>query len=196
MSWRDILSWLADLVRRSQPSPPATPSPPPDPPPATPGPPDPSQQMIGHLVELHSGVRESSGLTRLIPNDQLTRMAVEYARRMAEAGRMTHNLGPGLDFSSRLRGSGYPAVAAGENIAAGQRDAPQVFGAWMRSDGHRSNIMNPAYRECGMGTAVSRTGVRYWCVVLASRRRMSVAASLDEISVPETLWFEAGGSNS
>lgn len=196
MTWRDLLSWLASLLRKTPgPAEPA-PSPSPKPPPATSPSPRPDlslsdvdRALLGHLLELHSGTRESTGLPRLAIAEELFVAAVDYARRMALSNELTHDLGPGLSFKERLRRSGYPAASAGENIAAGQPDAPRVFSAWMRSNGHRSNILNPAYRECGFGTAVSSRGVRYWCAIFGGRRRSAAAAEDGDIWLPATLWF-------
>lgn len=60
---------------------------------------------------------------------------------------------------SHTRPSGYscftvipkPYRMVGENIAAGQRSAKEVVQAWMDSPGHRENIMNPKFKELGMG---------------------------------------------
>ncbi len=40
---------------------------------------------------------------------------------------------------------------AGENIAAGQRTEEAVMRDWMSSPGHRNNILNPNFRELGVG---------------------------------------------
>ena len=40
---------------------------------------------------------------------------------------------------------------AGENIAAGQRSSKEVVEAWMNSTRHRDNIMNPNFKELGVG---------------------------------------------
>ena len=39
----------------------------------------------------------------------------------------------------------------GENIAAGYGSAAKTVEQWMNSEGHRKNILNPAYRELGVG---------------------------------------------
>ena len=60
---------------------------------------------------------------------------------------------------AHTRPSGYscftvipkPYRMVGENIAAGQRSANEVVTAWMNSPDHRANIMNPKFRELGMG---------------------------------------------
>jgi uncharacterized protein YkwD len=52
----------------------------------------------------------------------------------------------------------------GENIAAGQRTPAAVMDAWMKSPGHRANILNCGFRVIGMGVATvtgSPFGI-YW----------------------------------
>ena len=39
----------------------------------------------------------------------------------------------------------------GENIAAGQRSAEEVMQSWMNSSGHRRNILDPQFKELGVG---------------------------------------------
>jgi uncharacterized protein YkwD len=50
-----------------------------------------------------------------------------------------------------------------ENIAMGQRDGPQVVGAWMNSSGHRANILNPWHRRIGVSAYRTKDGTIYWC---------------------------------
>ena len=38
-----------------------------------------------------------------------------------------------------------------ENIAAGYKSPEIVVNAWMNSEGHRANIMNPNFRKIGVG---------------------------------------------
>ena len=60
---------------------------------------------------------------------------------------------------SHTRPSGYscfsvipkPYRMVGENIAAGQKSSREVVEAWMNSPSHRENIMNPKFRELGVG---------------------------------------------
>lgn len=42
-------------------------------------------------------------------------------------------------------------TAAAENIAAGYNSPEDAVAAWMKSDGHRGNILNPAFTEFGVG---------------------------------------------
>lgn len=69
---------------------------------------------------------------------------------------------------SHTRPSGYSCFTAipkpyrmvGENIAAGQKSSQAVVIAWMNSPSHRENIMNPKFRELGVGY-VYRPDLKY-----------------------------------
>ena len=41
-----------------------------------------------------------------------------------------------------------------ENIAAGQPNPVEVMKAWMKSPGHRANILSCAFRNVGVGIAL------------------------------------------
>jgi uncharacterized protein YkwD len=56
----------------------------------------------------------------------------------------------GSKFSTRIKRQGYSYGAAAENIAAGQSSAGAVFKSWMRSSGHRRNILNCRMKETGI----------------------------------------------
>ena len=49
----------------------------------------------------------------------------------------------------------------GENIAAGQTSPERVMNAWMNSDGHRGNILDPEFMYIGVGVAQSGNTI-YW----------------------------------
>ena len=56
---------------------------------------------------------------------------------------------------------------AGENIAAGQRTPAQVVRAWMNSEGHRNNILNPDFTQIGVGYTHTNRGYRhFWAQTL------------------------------
>lgn len=50
-----------------------------------------------------------------------------------------------------------------ENIAMGQRTSWEVVQDWMRSSGHRANILNPHYRWIGAAAYRTPEGTIYWC---------------------------------
>jgi len=112
-------------------------------------------------------LRAANGLQALAPDPQLERAALEQATNMARAGRMAHTTGWGTDFASRLRGNGI-AGAAAENVAYGQKDIASVFTAWMNSQGHRQNILEPRFTRFGLAYAKESptSERRYWAMVV------------------------------
>jgi uncharacterized protein YkwD len=49
-----------------------------------------------------------------------------------------------------------------ENIAMGQASAAEVVADWMRSDGHRANILG-SHSRIGVAMARAADGTVYWC---------------------------------
>ena len=66
--------------------------------------------------------------------------------------------GPG----TRLREAGVNWGSYGENIAEGQKTPQDVMAAWMDSDGHRRNILDPAFTHLGIGVHTSPAGGPWW----------------------------------
>jgi uncharacterized protein YkwD len=96
-------------------------------------------------------------------NACLTRLAQRWARRMAGTGRLDHQrLGP---ITSRCSVSWV-----GENIAVGYPSGRAVVNrGWMRSSGHRANILRPQFRLMGIGAYRDRHG-RWWTSQVFGRR--------------------------
>jgi uncharacterized protein YkwD len=49
-----------------------------------------------------------------------------------------------------------------ENIAMGQSSASEAVADWMRSDGHRANILG-SHSQIGVAMARAADGTVYWC---------------------------------
>jgi uncharacterized protein YkwD len=93
--------------------------------------------------------RAARGIAPLSSNGTLNAASQSCAERMAASGQMTHSSGPPAGYSTW-----------GENIARGYPSASSVFEAWMGSDGHRANILNPSYTQMGLGYVASGN---WWC---------------------------------
>ena len=110
-------------------------------------------------------------------DDALYKAAYEHSEDMAESNTFSHvgsgtesdwtaqiqNLTAGSTMKQRIINNGYTyGKVIGENIAAGsKRDtAQEVIDAWILSDGHCNNLMNPAYKNVGMGH-VEKDGTKY-----------------------------------
>ena len=107
--------------------------------------------------------RERHDLVRLRHQECVQKYAVRQARRMAHQERMFHqDLGRVMsDCALRM---------AGENVAYGYPTGRSVVNdGWMHSEGHRENILNPAYRLLGMGARRSDDGQWYAAQVFGRR---------------------------
>lgn len=76
-------------------------------------------------------------------------------------GYFSHTRPNGTDCFTVMRNRGR---ICGENIAAGNSSASATVKQWMNSDGHRKNILNPNFRELGIGYAYEKrsTYQHYW----------------------------------
>ena len=65
-------------------------------------------------------------------------------------------------MSDRLDAVGYDKWTSsftwGENIAYGYASAADVMTAWMNSQGHRENILNPSFTEIGVSVVADSAG--------------------------------------
>lgn len=97
-----------------------------------------------------NAARAEAGCKPLRMNARLTAAAKGHAAAMARENFFGHAGKDGSRFSSRIRRQGYSFTAAAENIAAGQKTAGQVVASWMRSSGHRRNILDCRMRDTGI----------------------------------------------
>ena len=110
------------------------------------------------LIIAHNEQRKNSWwkVPELIQDPKLMEYAQRWAVEMSENNRLYHS-----KMTNILR-LGYNNVA--ENIASGQKDIESVMRSWIRSPGHRRNIMSKSFTHIGCGYATSNDGTAYWCV--------------------------------
>jgi uncharacterized protein YkwD len=107
------------------------------------------------MLTLVNQARASQGLQPLVLNAALNRAGQSYAQTMASTNCFSHTCPPVTDFVQRAVQAGYsPWTNLGENIAAGYATTDDTFNGWMNSSGHRANILNPNFRDMGLGVAV------------------------------------------
>lgn len=102
------------------------------------------------VVELVNVERRKAGCPALRVDQRLVKAAQAHSSDMAANSYFSHTSLDGRTFADRIRAAGYPSPAA-ENIAMGQRSAEEVMQAWMRSRGHRVNILNCGFVAIGVG---------------------------------------------
>ncbi|MGU3401055.1 CAP domain-containing protein [Brucellaceae bacterium D45D] len=121
----------------------------------------------GDPTAIFNAIRKAHGLTPMATDSKLEQAALYQARRMASYGKIGHSVGWGNGFVARLRKAGIRGPAA-ENVAAGQPDTEAVFDAWMKSPGHRKNMLDPTFGHYGLAWATPKDKPTriYWAMML------------------------------
>jgi uncharacterized protein YkwD len=114
-------------------------------------------------VHLINAVRDAHGLPAVRLNAQLSTAARRHSKDMVRRHYFSHVTPEGFTFADRIRRTGYLRTnrhwLVGETLAWGwrRRAAPaRIVTAWMHSPPHREVILNPTYRDVGIGVV---TGV-------------------------------------
>lgn len=112
-------------------------------------------------LNLINQYREENGLQALQLSDKTSTASAHYAHDMAkyDAYRVpeAHVSGPtdyyfeGAILTDRMNAEGYYGSAYGENVAAGQAGAQEVFEAWRNSPPHNEMMLNPDMKVIGIG---------------------------------------------
>jgi uncharacterized protein YkwD len=92
----------------------------------------------------------------LSANAMLERAAELHSLDMAKRKYFEHQSPDGEQPDARIVHQGYPPILVGENLAWGEtaKSTPAIIvSMWMESPGHRANILEPGYREIGIGMA-------------------------------------------
>ncbi len=121
------------------------------------------------VLALVNQARADAGCRALTANGTLNRVADTYAGVMADTQNLSHTGPDGSSVGDRVTRSGYTWSSVGENIARGQADAEAVMDVWMKSPGHRANILNCSFREMGIDVDQG-SGGPWWTQVFATSR--------------------------
>lgn len=112
------------------------------------------------VVALVNAERAKVGLNALTLDTEIASAALIRAKETEIS--FSHTRPDGRGFSTVLSDNGITFRGAGENIAWGQRSPEEVMNAWMNSDGHRANILNPNFTKIGVGYYQNSAGRNYW----------------------------------
>ena len=118
----------------------------------------PTIRLARAAVCLINNRRAARGLPRLRINHRLSRAAKWHTHDMVRRSYFGHVSQRGRDVTDRLYGARYLggrfSWAVGENLAwgSGSLGTPRkIVQAWMNSAGHRQNMLDPRFREIGIG---------------------------------------------
>lgn len=97
------------------------------------------------IVAESNNARAQAGSAPLVVDCRLMASARRHARRMAREMNMRHS-----------------GENVAENVAAGQPTAHDAVVVWLRSPGHRANILSRSYRRVGVAGFIGPDGRAYW----------------------------------
>ena len=116
--------------------------------------------------------RSDNGLAPLTWDPDLCRLARVHSESMALIGYFDHETPEGLQLKDRARALAIRFKVIGENIAynKGYSD-PGAFAVerWMKSGGHRANILYAGFQSSAIGSYVASDGSVYLTQVFISR---------------------------
>jgi uncharacterized protein YkwD len=113
-------------------------------------------QVRAATLCLINAQRAREGLQPLGPHPMLQRAAELHSLDMAKRKFFEHRSPDGVEPATRIVREGYPPILVGENLAWGETDESPpaaIVALWMKSPGHRANILEAGYREIGIGMA-------------------------------------------
>jgi uncharacterized protein YkwD len=132
------------------------------------------------VVKLLNQTRTRHGLQALHVRTSLCRAARAHSREMVRKGFFSHASFNGESPAARVRRCGYALKGAswytGEVIAygTGPEGTPQaIMRGWLRSKAHRAILLDPRWRDVGVGRAIGafrgRAGAAMFTVDVGQR---------------------------
>lgn len=111
------------------------------------------------VIRLVNEIRVQNGLSALDTNWELSRVARYKSQDMVSNHYFSHTSPTYGSPFQMIKSFGLTYRSAGENIAYGQTTPQAVVNAWMKSSGHRANILNSSYKQIGVGYVANG---HYW----------------------------------
>ena len=109
-----------------------------------------------NIISLTNVARAGTGLQPVVYNGQLASAAQNKANDMALNEYFAHTSPAGVTPWYWVRSAGYTYTYAGENLAVHFSEAEDVTAGWMASPSHRANILEPRFKEIGVGVSYGR----------------------------------------
>ena len=110
-------------------------------------------RIAAEMLSRVNDIRRREGLPPLAPSPLLDQVSQKHAEDMLTRSYFGHRTPEGSGPSERAQADGYRS-GIGENLVEQRFSAEEALEAWLGSAGHRRNILDPSYRELGLGLAV------------------------------------------
>ncbi|HVM14291.1 MAG TPA: CAP domain-containing protein [Egibacteraceae bacterium] len=112
------------------------------------------EDLAHDIYERVNDERLARGLHPLAWDRDLAVLAQGWSQRMIASGEFEHSAGSYREHPRFVGGTA-------ENIALGQQTSTEVHIAWMRSPGHRQNILSPDLDGIGIGIVCRNDGLMW-----------------------------------
>jgi uncharacterized protein YkwD len=125
-----------------------------------------------------SGYRKNNGLPPVSVDPELMKLAEAQAQGMASHDKLSHDIN--RSFRDRLKGGGYRASTAAENVGAGYHTLAEAFSGWRDSPPHRANMLLDGATRMGIAAAYSPKSKYkvFWALILAKPDDRKVANAM------------------
>ena len=135
------------------------------------------------ILSKHNQARIDNGLPKLCVHPLLTKAARSHSQEMIDKDYFAHESFNGETDIARMQrfgytSAGYSFTKYGENIYWGTGTSGSASSAhawWMNSSGHRANILDPDFRQVGIGVRKGnfqgQDGASLYTVDFGVRRR-------------------------
>jgi len=108
----------------------------------------------GDALALVNQARAAVGCGALRVDPQLQAAAQGHATAMAKQNFFSHTDQDGSKMQDRIKAQGYKGRKLAENIAAGQPTAQKVIAVWLKSAGHKRNMLDCDFTDTGLALVV------------------------------------------
>ena len=140
-------------------------------------------EFVQPVIDRVNEERRAAKLYTLTSSTELTKLAMVRAIETSVYWSHTRPNGE-ICFTVTLNGVGYSGSIVAENIAAGQGTPEKVMDNWMKSEGHRANILSDKFNQIGVG-CFETADVIYWVQLFGNGEDTTVLkSSLNPKAVP------------
>ncbi len=134
------------------------------------------------LLTLTNQARAAAGAPALRIDASLTAVAQAWSNQMAASGVMSHNPNTSAQIPAGWQ-------SWGENVGYTKPAvASYLHDAWMASEGHKHNLLNPAFQYIGIGWAVDGSGRGWGTQVFAQYPTATALSRFADVPVDATFY--------
>lgn len=127
------------------------------------------------VLELTNEYRRAADILELKPDEEVDRVAQDYANDMLYRGFYAHESPEGHTVMDRLKAHRVFVRRSGENLAEGPPTPEAAVKSWYDSPAHRRNLLHESFRRMGSGVAAGKgpdgTYRILWVQVFTAGRR-------------------------